>query len=64
VRPVCGPRWVRSENCYDNALCEGFFATLECELIDRTCLHTHSLARMKIFDYIEGWYLFRIRNKE
>ena len=22
-------------DCYDNALCESFFATLECELIDR-----------------------------
>ena len=23
-------------DCYDNALCESFFATLECELIDRS----------------------------
>jgi putative transposase len=22
-------------DCYDNALCESFFATLECELIER-----------------------------
>ena len=43
-------------DCYDNALCESFFATLECELIDRTCFPTHAIARMQIFDYIEGWY--------
>ena len=43
-------------DCYDNALCESFFATLECELIDRCCFHTHAVARMEIFDYIEAWY--------
>ena len=43
-------------DCYDNALCESFFATLECELIDRCCFHTHSEARREIFDYIEAWY--------
>ena len=37
-------------------MCESFFATLECELIDRSCFHTHAVARMEIFDYIEGWY--------
>ena len=41
--------------CCDNAPCESFFATLECELIDRTCFPTHAIARMEIFDYIEGW---------
>ena len=35
---------------------ESFFATLECELIDRSCFPTHAIARMEIFDYIEGWY--------
>ncbi len=52
VRPSMGS----VGDCYDNALCESFFATLECELIDRCCLHTHSVARMEIFDYIEAWY--------
>ena len=52
VRPSMGS----AGDCYDNALCESFFATLECELIDRNCFHTHSMARMEIFDYIEGWY--------
>jgi putative transposase len=52
VRPSMGS----TGDCYDNALCESFFGTLECELIDRCCFHTHSVARMEIFDYIEGWY--------
>ena len=24
-------------DCFDNAMCESFFATLECELLDRSC---------------------------
>ena len=28
-------------DCYDNAMCESFFATLECELIDRSTLNNH-----------------------
>ena len=52
VRPSMGS----VGDCYDNALCESFFATLECELIDRSCFHTHSVARREIFDYIEAWY--------
>ena len=43
-------------DCYDNALCESFFATLECELLDRCSFQTHSSARIAIFSYIEGWY--------
>ena len=43
-------------DCYDNAMAEGFFATLECELLDRTTLRTHDQARRAIFDFIEGWY--------
>ena len=43
-------------DCYDNALCESFFATLECELIDRQSFRTHKEARLAIFSYIEGWY--------
>ncbi len=41
---------------YDNALCENFLATLECELLDRRCFPTHEVARREIFDYIEAWY--------
>ena len=43
-------------DCYDNALCESFFATLECELLDRRCFPTQAVARREIFDYIESWY--------
>jgi putative transposase len=43
-------------DCYDNAMCESFFASLECELIDRTTFRTHDEARTAIFEYIEGWY--------
>jgi len=43
-------------DCYDNALAESFFATLECELIARTRWRTHSEARMAVFDYIEAFY--------
>jgi putative transposase len=52
VRPSMGA----VGSCYDNAMCESFFATLECELIDRTRFPTHTIARREIFDYIEGWY--------
>ena len=35
---------------------ESFFATLECELIDRSTYRTHDEARAAIFDFIEGFY--------
>lgn len=43
-------------DCYDNAMCESFFATLECELLDRRAFHTIEQARQAIFEFIEGWY--------
>ena len=43
-------------DCFDNAMCESFFATLECELLDRRRFKTQVEARMAIFDFIEGWY--------
>lgn len=43
-------------DCYDNALCESFFATLECELLDRHSFHTQADARLAVFEFIEGWY--------
>ena len=43
-------------DCYDNAMAESFFATLECELIKRHSFQTHAEARMAIFRFIEGWY--------
>ncbi|MCP4902566.1 MAG: transposase, partial [bacterium] len=43
-------------DCYDNALCESFFASLECELIDRTTFHNRREARNAVFHWIEAWY--------
>jgi putative transposase len=37
-------------------MCESFFATLECELLDRNRFKTHAEAKMALFDFIEGWY--------
>src|SRR5216683_6377786 len=45
-----------------NALCESFFATLECELLDRERFRTQADARLAIFDFIEGWYNPRRRH--
>ena len=42
-------------DCYDNALCESFFASLECELIDRHSFRSKLQARLAVFDYIEGF---------
>jgi putative transposase len=52
VRPSMGS----VADCYDNAMCESFFATLECELLDRKRFRTQAEARMAVFDFIEGWY--------
>lgn len=43
-------------DAYDNAMCESFFATLECELLNRRKFRTKAEARMAIFGFIEGWY--------
>ncbi len=43
-------------DAYDNAMCESFFATLECELLDRRPLRTQAEARMAVFEFIEAWY--------
>lgn len=43
-------------DCYDNAMAESFFATLECELIARCRWRTHHEARLAVFDYIEAFY--------
>ena len=59
VRPSMGS----VGDCYDNAMAESFFATLECELIDRTSFQTQAEARMAIFEFIEGWYNPHRRHK-
>ena len=49
-------------DAYDNAMCESFFATLECELLDRDRFGTQTDARLAVFDFIEGWYNPRRRH--
>lgn len=56
-----GPNGVRLSmgsvgDAYDNAMCESFFATLECELLDRRRFQTNAKAKMAVFEFIEGWY--------
>jgi putative transposase len=50
VAPSMGSR----RDCYDNAITESFFATLECELLLRHRFRTQTEARMALFDSIEG----------
>jgi len=52
VRPSMGS----VGDCYDNAMCESFFATLECEVLDYRPFLSQTDAKMAIFDFIEGWY--------
>jgi len=49
-------------DCFDNAMAESFFASLECELIDRSILRSRDQARRALFDFIEGWYNPRRRH--
>ena len=52
VRPSMGS----VGDAYDNAMAESFFATLECELLDRTRFETRHEAEQAVFEWIEGWY--------
>ena len=58
VRPSMGS----VGDAYDNAMCESFFATLECELLDRSRFKTQAEARMAVFEFIEGFYNPRRRH--
>ena len=49
-------------DCYDNAMCESFFATLECELIARRRFKDPAEAQLAVFKFIEGWYNPRRRH--
>ena len=52
VRPSMGS----VGDAYDNAMAESFFATLECELLDRQRFATPAEAEPVVFEWIEGWY--------
>ena len=43
-------------DCWDNAVAESFFATLESELILEADWLTRDDARQAVFEYIEAWY--------
>ncbi len=58
VRPSMGS----VGDAYDNAMCESFFATLECELLDRRRFKTQAEARIAAFEFIEGFYNPRRRH--
>jgi putative transposase len=58
VRPSMGS----VGDAYDNAMCESFFATLECELLARNRFTTPSDAKSAVFGFIEGFYNPRRRH--
>ena len=49
-------------DAYDNAMAESFFATLECELLERRRFKTHAEAKMAIFEFIESFHNLRRRH--
>lgn len=52
VRPSMGS----VGDCYDNAMCESFNATLECELLEKHRFKNQREAALAVFDFIEGFY--------
>ena len=58
VRPSMGS----VGDAYDNAMCESFFATLECELLARQRFKDQAAARTALFGFIEGFYNRRRRH--
>jgi putative transposase len=58
VRPSMGS----VGDAYDNAMCESFFATLECELLARQRFENQAEARTVVFAFIEGFYNRRRRH--
>jgi putative transposase len=63
----CGEASVRPSmgsvgDCYDNAMCESFNATLECELLVKRRFKNQREAALAVFDFIEGFYNPRRRH--
>ena len=58
VRPSAGS----VGDAYDNAMCESFFATLECELLQRRAFRDPGHAKQEVFEFIEGFYNPRRRH--
>ena len=49
-------------DCFDNALAESFFATLECELLQRAPFASREQAQAEIFRFLEAFYNRRRRH--
>ena len=58
VRPSLGT----VGDAYDNTIVESFFATLECELLNRRSWKSKAEARTALFTWIEGCYNPRRRH--
>lgn len=58
VRPSMGS----VGDAYDNAMAESFFASLECELLDRRSFRSKTEGRLALFTWLEGWYNPRRRH--
>ena len=43
-------------DCFDNAMAESLFATVECELLQRVEFATRAEAELEIFRFVEGFY--------
>ena len=52
VRPSMGS----VGDCFDSAMCESFFATLECELLARHRFQSQAQAVRIVFEFIDGGY--------
>jgi len=46
----------RKGNCWDNAIAESFFHTLKVELVQQQSYLTRLMAKISLFQYIEGYY--------
>jgi putative transposase len=49
-------------DCFDNAMMESLFSSLEAEVLDRYHFATREEARRKVFTWLEGWYNPRRRH--
>ena len=52
----------RVGSCFDNAMAESLFATVECELLQRTPFKSREQAQGEIFKFLEGFYNRRRRH--
>jgi putative transposase len=60
AHPVAQRAAALSADAEDDAVCESFFATLECEPLDRQRFGTQAAAQLAVFEYIEGWHNIKL----